>query len=177
MSPKALRLRKRPPAWCHAHHNGIISFLHSILKLFLHRSNEEYLLSQAKHLFSRLISNLLQLTQLTLLARLTNDTDTINTSLLTPLAVTVNDKHDKRADVLELDEAESDVGSAVAVPVLILELNRLSSLNIVGLVETENVRLVAVKLDGLWTHRDLVVVLIGIDCWCKGGDLLLVSVC
>jgi len=107
-----------------------------------------------------LVSNLLQLALVAFLTRLPDQADAVDAHLLR-LAVARDDKEDETVDVLELDKPQSNVGRAVGVPVALRQLELLRRRRVLGLVEAQVVRLVAVEPDELGSHRGFVVVVVG----------------
>lgn len=122
-------------------------------------------LEKAPRLFAGLVANLLQLAHLALLARLADQAHPVQTDLFA-VAVARSNVDDQAGNVLELDKAKPDVGSAVGVPILLREGDSLCWRGIVGFGEVEVVGLVGVEMDGARTHRRNLVIL-GRD----GGEL------
>lgn len=88
---------------------------------------------------SRIVSDFLQLAQIPLLACVSDETDTVDPRLLA-IPMTRFNKYHQTVDILELDESQGNVGSAVRVPVLLAELDHLGWGLALGIVEAEVVR-------------------------------------
>ena len=106
------------------------------------------------------MTNLLQLAHFTLFARLANEVYAVDARLLA-VAVGIGDEEDDRVDVLELDEAELELGCLrLLVPVRGLELNDLGCGDVFCFLEAQVVLAVDPDVDGLWSHGGFVIIVI-----------------
>jgi hypothetical protein len=125
----------------------------SSLSIFVHSSDKAGLLGVhglISHLAlaSLVLAHLLQLSGISLLARLADDTYPVESGLLAVLDVILHHEDDQTRDVLELHEAQLDLGGAgVRVPVALSKGDLLCSDDVLGVVEAEYLSAVCVDLD------------------------------
>lgn len=104
------------------------------------------------------LTNLLQLTHFALLACLADEAYAVDARLLA-VAVCVGDEEHDGSDVLELDEAQFQLGCVCGgVPVFGLELDDLRGGDVVGFFEAEVVLAVCPDVDCFWADGGFVVV-------------------
>ena len=90
---------------------------------------------------------------------------------LVALPITVDHEDDHACDALEAHESETNVGSAILVPVILAQLDLLCRLCVFGLGEVENVRSVDKDLDCLGSAWDILLVFVLFSLAWDGGDL------
>lgn len=113
-----------------------------------------------RDLLSSLITDLLQLSHIPLLPRLTHKPHPIQSNLL-PITISINNEHYQARHILELDISQVDLGCAcLRIPVLRLNGHRLCRSDAFRLVKPKDVSSIREELDLARAHGDLVFVVV-----------------
>lgn len=123
---------------------------------------------EGRPFLSTVVSNLLQLAHVPLLACLADQPDAVDARLLA-VSVSRFDEQHQAVDVLELDEAQWDVGCSLSAPVLFTELDQLSRGLALGVVEAKIVWPVCEELYNFGSVDILVFIRNGGDLDSVGG--------
>jgi len=102
--------------------------------------------------------DLLELSLISLLACLSNDPKSIN-SYPVSRTLAIDNEDNQTCNVLELHETQRDIRSTGGVPITFSKSDDLGRRDIFCFLKSQNVRTVVVDLEGLWSHRDFVVIL------------------